>query len=120
MREMGMSQPKQELVMLKKLILATVGLAIAAPALADNRHRGYRHDYRPHVVHRPAVVHHYRPVVHQYYRPAPRPVYVVHRAPPPPPVVYHQVGHHHPHPGPALLFGAIVGAAVVHGIMAGH
>jgi hypothetical protein len=61
------------------------------------------------VIHRPAVVHH-------YYRPAPRPVYVVHRAPPPPPVYVH----HHPHPGPALLFGAIVGAAVVHGIMAGH
>lgn len=97
--------------MLKKLILTAVGLVIAAPALADNRHRGQRYDYRPHVVHRPVVVH--RPaVVHHYYRPAPRPVYVVHRAPPPPPVYVH-----HSHPGPALLFGAIVGAAVMHGVL---
>jgi hypothetical protein len=94
--------------MLKKLILAAVGLTLSIPAFADRGHRGYSHHKHRHVIHRPAVVHH-------YYRPAPRPVYVVHRAPTPP--VYVQ---HHPHPGPALLFGAIVGAAVVHGIMAGH
>jgi hypothetical protein len=102
--------------MLKKLILAvagiTAGLAVSVPAFADG-YRGHRHDYRPHVVHRPVIVH--RPaVVHHYYRPAPRPVYVVHRAPPPPPVYIH---HSPSHAGPALLFGAIVGAAVVHSVL---
>ena len=102
--------------MLKKLVLAAVGLTLSGAALAQPPHwapaHGYRAKHAPvrhYVVQRPAVVHH-------YYRPAPRPVYVVHRAPPPPPVVVH----HHSHAGPALLFGAIVGAAVVHGIMTGH
>jgi len=91
--------------MLKKLILATVGLVIAAPALADNGHRGYRYDYRPPVGYRPVVV-------QPYYRPAPRPVYVVHRAPPPP--IY--VQHSHPDAGAAILFGALLGAVVAHQI----
>ena len=95
--------------MLKKLLLAAAGLALSVPAFADRGHRGHGyghgHGHRV-VVHRPAVVHH-------YYRPAPRPVYVVHRAPPPPPVYVH----HHSHAGPALLFGAIVGAAVVHSVL---
>ena len=90
--------------MLKKVILAAVGLTLSIPALADRgRGNAYGH-YKQrvvvqerHVVHRPAVVHH-------YYRPAPRPVYVVHRAPPPPPaVVYHRS-----HDAVPLLFGAIV------------
>jgi hypothetical protein len=103
--------------MLKKLILAaagiTAGLAMSVPAFADNGYRGHRQHHRPHVVHRPVIVH--RPaVVHHYYRPAPRPVYVVHRAPPPPPVYVH---HSHSHAGPALLFGALVGAAVVHSVL---
>jgi hypothetical protein len=91
--------------MLKKLLLAAAGLALSVPAFADRGHRGYRHYERP-VVHRPVVVRH-------YYRPAPRPVYVVHRAPPPPPVVVH----HHSHDAVPLLFGAIVGAAVVHSVL---
>jgi hypothetical protein len=106
--------------MLKKLILAAAGLALSAPVLADRGHRGhghYRHDHRVvvherHIVHRPAVVHH--AVVHHHYRPAPRPVYVVRHAPPPPPVVVH---HSHSHAGPALVFGAILGAAVVHSVI---
>ena len=109
--------------MLKKLILAAVGLTLSGAALAQPPHwapaHGYRAKHAParhYVVQRPVVAHHDHRVVHHYYRPAPRPVYVVHRAPPPPPVVVH----HHSHAGPALLFGAIVGAAVVHGIMAGH
>jgi len=108
--------------MLKKLILATAGLSagltLSIPAFADGGHPGRGHAYghykhrvvvhERHVVHRPAVVHH-------YYRPAPRPVYVVHRAPPPPPaVVHHQVVHSHAVP---VLFGALVGAAVVHSVL---
>lgn len=101
--------------MLKKIVLATLGLALAAPAFADRGHRGHGHGHykhrvvvhERHVVHRPAVVHH-------YYRPAPRPVYVVHPAPRPRPVVVH---HAHPDAGAALLFGALVGAAVMHGVM---
>ena len=101
--------------MLKKSLVAAALLTLSGAALAQPPHwapaHGYRAKHAPvrhYVVQRPAVVH--------YHRPAPRPVYVVHRAPPPPPVVVH----HHAHAGPALLFGAIVGAAVVHGIMAGH
>ena len=106
--------------MLKKLILAGLGVAagltLSIPAFADRGGRGYApHPQRVVVVHqrpvvyRPAVVHHY----YRPYRPAPRPVYVVHRAPPPPPaVVYHRS-----HDAVPLLFGAIVGAAVVHSVL---
>ena len=103
--------------MLKKLILAAAGITLSGAALAQPPHwapaHGYRAQHAPvrhYVVQRPVVVQH-------YYRPAPRPVYVVHRAPPPPPV-YVQ---HHAHLDPApLIFGALIGAAVVHGVMAGH
>ena len=54
--------------------------------------------------------------VHHYYRPAPRPVYVVRHAPPPPAVVYHQS---HSNAGAALLVGAILGAAIVHSVVTG-
>ena len=99
-----------------KLILAAVGLALSAPALADRGHRdhrshghGYGHERRivvheRHVVQRPVVVHH-------YYRPAPRPVYVVQQPAP----VYH-----HSNAGPALVVGAILGAAIVHSVMTGY
>jgi len=60
--------------MLKKLLLAAAGLALAAPALADGWHRGHykprheprhaRHYHPPVVVYRPA------PVVYYYYPPA--------------------------------------------------
>jgi hypothetical protein len=94
----------KEVAMLKnKLILAAVGLAISAPVLADHGHRGY--DRRV-VVHERYVVQ--RPVVvREYYRPAPRPVYVVQPAP-----VYH-----HSNAGPALVVGAILGAAIVHSVI---
>ena len=92
--------------MLKKLILAAVGLAIAAPVLADNGHRGYRYDYRPPVVYRPVVVQqYYRPrpvIVREYYHPAPQPA-----------VVYRPS---HPDAGAAILFGALLGAVVAHQI----
>jgi len=106
-----------------KLILAAVGLALSAPALADRGHRdhrghgyGYGHERRVvvqerHVVYRPAEVHH---VVRPYYRPAPRPVYVVRHAPPPPVYVQH---HSHSNAGPALVVGAILGAAIVHSVI---
>lgn len=74
--------------MLKKLILASAALAIAVPAFADN---GYHRGPRDRVVQARHVV---------FYRPAPRPVYVVHRYDPVP-----------------LLFGAIIGAAVVHSVL---
>jgi len=103
----------KEAAMLKnKLILAAVGLALSAPALADRGHRdhrghgyGYGHERRivvheRHVVQRPVVVHH-------YYRPAPRPVYVVQPAP----------VHHNHHAGAALLVGAIIGGAIVHSVV---
>jgi len=102
--------------MLKKVILAVTGLALSAPVFADHGHggKGHGHDRRV-VVHERVVVQ--RPVyVREYYRPAPRPVYVVRQAPPPPPVVYHS----HSNAGPALLVGAILGAAVVHSVMVGH
>jgi len=98
--------------MLKKLILATAGLAVTLPALADNGwHRGHAPRVvvqERYVVQRPVYVQH-------YYRPAPRPVYVVHRAPPPPPAVVYRA---HVDPAP-LIFGAIVGAAVMHSVL-GH
>ena len=98
--------------MLKKLILAATGLALTAPAFADHGHRDYRdhgygygHDRRVvvqerYVVQRPVVV-------HQYYRPAPRPVYVVQPAP----------AYHHSNAGPALVVGAILGAAIVQSVI---
>jgi hypothetical protein len=105
--------------MLKKLILAATGLALSAPVLADRGHRdhgrdNYRHGHRVvvherHVVHRPVVV-------HQYHRPAPRAVYVVRHAPPPPVVVHHS----HSNAGPALLVGAVLGAAIVHSVVHGR
>ena len=111
--------------MLKKLILAATGIALSAPVLAGDWNRGHGHGHgnghayghaKRHVVHERYVVH--RPaVVHHYYRPAPRPVYVVRHAPPPPPVVVH---HSHSNAGPALLVGAILGAAVVHSVITGY
>ena len=100
--------------MLKKLILAATGLALTAPAFADHGNRGhgygYGHDHRV-VVHERYVVQ--RPVVvREYYRP--RPVYVVRQAPPPP-VVYQS----HSNAGPALVVGAILGAAIVHSVISG-
>lgn len=97
--------------MLKKLAVLAAALAVSAPALADGgygngRGHAYGHGYgqpqrvvvvhKPHyVVHRPApVIHHY------YYRPAPRPVYVVEQ-------------HNHVNPV-AFLAGAVIGAAIVH------
>ena len=109
--------------MLKKLILAATGLALTAPAFADHGHRGHGHGYgygyghghgyghdRRVVVHERYVVQ--RPVVipEYYYRPAPRPVYVVQPEP-----VYH-----HPNAGPALIVGAVLGAAIVHSVMTGY
>ena len=102
--------------MLKKLILAVTGLALTAPAFADHGRGngyGYGHERRV-VVHERYVVQ--RPVyVREYYRPAPRPVYVVHQAPPPA-VMYHS----HSNAGPALVVGAILGAAIVGSVMAGN
>ena len=103
--------------MLKKVALAAAALVIAAPALADHRHRdhyrghGHRHfvAHQPHYVvhHRPVVVHRPAPVVHHlYHRPAPRPVYVV---------------QHHNHVNPvAVLAGAVIGAAIVHHAVTGY
>jgi hypothetical protein len=97
---------EQEVAMLKKLILAVTGLALAIPAFADNGHRGngygYGHDRRV-VVHERYVV---QPVY--YHRPAPRPVYVVQQP------VYHA------NAGIALLAGAILGAAIVHSATSGY
>jgi hypothetical protein len=100
--------------MLKKSLVAAALLALSGAALAQPPHwapaHGWRAKHQPvrhYVAHRPVVVQH-------YYRPAPRPVYVVHRAPPPPPVYVHRS---HVDAGPALLFGAIVGAAVVHSVL---
>ena len=101
--------------MLKKLTILAAALAVSAPAFADRGHRGHGNDrhvvvYKHHYVqHRPA------PVVHHYYRPAPRPVYVVRQAPPAP-VVYHQS---HSNAGAALLVGAILGGAIVHSVVTG-
>jgi hypothetical protein len=98
----------KEPAMLKKLALAAAALMIAAPALADHRHRDHR-DYRGHghrhaVAHKPHYVVHHRPVV--VHRPAPRPVYVV---------------QHQPRVNPvAVLAGAVIGAAIVHHVVTGH
>jgi hypothetical protein len=101
--------------MLKKLILAATGLALSAPVLADRGHRDYRHGHDRRVVVHERHVQHRPVVVHQYYRPAPRPVYVVRHAPPPP-VVYHRS---HSNAGAALLVGAILGGAIVHSVVTG-
>ena len=82
----------------KKIAVLVAAAALSAPAFADRgghpRGHGWGHG-------------HYRPVVvHQYYRPAPRPV-----------VVYHE-----PQPvnGAALLVGAVLGAAIVHHVVTGY
>jgi hypothetical protein len=88
--------------MLKKLAVLLAAVAVSAPAFADRgNHYGHRVErvQHYHVQHRPVVVHRPAVVQHVYYRPAPRPVYVVER----------------PHyNGVALLAGAIIGAAIVH------
>jgi hypothetical protein len=95
--------------MLKKLILAATGLALTAPAFAgDHGHRGYGYGHDRRVVVQERYVVQRPVVVHQYYRPAPHPVYVVQPAP-----VYH-----HSNAGPALVVGAILGAAIVHSVIA--
>jgi hypothetical protein len=93
--------------MLKKLAVLAAALAVSAPALADrgqNHGRGhaYGHSNRVVVVQRPHYVVHrpVRVVQHHYYRPAPRPVYVVEQ-------------HNHVNPV-AFLAGAVIGAAIVH------
>ena len=95
----------------RKLVVLIAALAVSAPALADRGHRDYRQG------HRVVQQHHYvphRPVVqHYYYRPAPRPVVVVHR---PQPVYYYS----HPHTGAAVLVGAVLGAAIVHHAITGY
>jgi len=90
--------------MLKKLAVLAAALAVSAPAFADRGHRDYRHGHRM-VVHKPHYVVHHRPVVRHYYRPAPRPVVVVQRS--------------HVNPA-ALIFGAVIGAAIVHGVATGY
>jgi hypothetical protein len=110
------TQPERRPQVFKKLAVLIAALAVSAPAFADRgHHRGHGHRHvahHYHVKHRP-VVHHYhvrhRPVVHHYhypyYRPAPRPVYVVER----------------PHyNGAALLAGAVIGAAIVHHATMGY
>ena len=99
--------------MLKKILVLAAALAVSAPALADRGHgnaRGhaYGHGHSRHVVvHKPQYVVH-RPVrvVHHYYRPAPRPVYVVQQ-------------HNHVNPV-AVLAGAVIGAAIVHHVVTGY
>jgi hypothetical protein len=95
--------------MLKKLAVLIAAVAVSAPAFADrgqSRGHGYAHGHRVvvqkpvHVVHRPVRV------VHHYYRPAPRPVYVVER-------------HNHVNPV-AFLAGAVIGAAIVHHAVTGY
>ena len=109
--------------MLAKKITASLAVlaaaaTVSAPAFADRGHRGHGNGHgNGHrvVVHKHHYVQH-RPVVRHYYRPAPRPVYVVRHAPPPPPVVYHSA---HSNAGPALVVGAILGAAIVHSVVTG-
>jgi hypothetical protein len=99
----------KEPAMLKKLAVAAAALMLAAPALADHRHRDHRghHGHRHVVAHKPHYVVHHRPVVrHVYHRPAPRPVYVVQ--------------HHAPVNPVAVLAGAVIGAAIVHHVVTGH
>jgi hypothetical protein len=98
--------------MLKKLILAATGLALTAPAFAgDHGYRGYGYGHERRVVVQERYVVQRPVVVREYYRPAPRPIYVVRQAPPP--MVYQS----HSNAGPALVVGAILGAAIVHSVM---
>jgi hypothetical protein len=102
--------------MFKKTAILIAALAVSAPAFADrgqHRGHGYGHGHRHVVVHKPHYVVHHRPVVvhrpavvHHYYRPAPRPVYVVQQ-------------HHHVNPV-AILAGAVIGAAIVHHVVTGY
>ena len=105
--------------MLKKLAVLAAALAVSAPAFADRGHgngrghayghgHGYGDPHRVVVVHKPHyVVHRPAPVVqHYYYRPAPRPVYVVEQ-------------HNHVNPV-AFLAGAVIGAAIVHHAVTGY
>lgn len=95
----------------KKIAVLAVAAAASAPAFADG-YRGYGQGYGHYkhghtmVVQRPVVVQH-------YYRPAPRPVYVIHRPMP----VYAPVApvyYSRPEPVVPLLIGAVIGAAIVH------
>ena len=97
----------------KKILVLATAAAISAPALADrgHGHRDYRDYHRPGHAHR--VVVHKPYVASHYYRPAPRPVYVVHPAPQP--VVVHQ---HRSNIGPALVFGAVLGAVIAGSVAA--
>lgn len=61
--------------MLKKLLIAAAGLALATPALAEGWHRGH---YKPR--HEPRHVRHYHPPV-VVYRPAPVAYYHPHYQP---------------------------------------
>ena len=100
--------------MFKKTAILIAALAVSAPAFADRgNHRGhaYGHGQRHVVAHKPHYVVHHRPVVvhrpavvHHYYRPAPRPVYVVQRHEPVLP----------------FLVGAVFGAAIVHHAVTGY
>jgi hypothetical protein len=65
--------------MLKKLILAAAGLALAVPAFAHDGGRGWGHYRQPHFHPRPVVM---MPAPRVFYAP-PAPVYYA-----PPPVVY--------------------------------
>ena len=103
--------------MLKKLAVLAAALAVSAPAFADRGHgngrghayghgHGYGHPHRVVVVQPHYVVHRPAPGVHHYYRPAPRPVYVVEQ-------------HNHVNPV-AFLAGAVIGAAIVHHAVTGY
>ncbi len=101
----------------RKLAVLVAAVAVSAPALAERGHRDHRHVQHYPAKHHPVaqrgVVHH--AAVHHYYRPAPRQVVVVHR---PAPVVYHQVSR--PHTGAAIVFGAILGAAIAHTVITAY
>ena len=95
--------------MFKNLAVLLAAAAVSAPAFADRGHYrgpayGHAYGHRTVIVHRPVVVH--RPaVVYHYYRPAPRPVYVVEQ----------------PRVNPvAILAGAVIGAAIVHHVATGY
>ena len=81
--------------MLKKTLLAIIGLALSAPVFADYGYRAH-HDYcRPYV---------------RYYPVAPRPVLVA-----PAPVVVYRAPR--PEVGAAIVAGALLGAVVAHQIV---
>jgi len=107
----GGTQLERRPHMLTKRITAPLAalaaaLALSTPAFADH---GQRDQYRGHrvVVQQPHYgVHRPVRVVHHYYRPAPRPVYVVEQ--------------HNPVNPVAFLAGAIIGAAIVHHAATGY